>query len=103
MQLTSTAFNGAQIIAAKYARPAENISFPLSWVDAPALTHSFAFSLVDLHPVARKFVHWLVVDLAAETTSLEEAASGSTMPPGSTELKPYVGPNPPAGTHDYQR
>ncbi|MEV6926533.1 YbhB/YbcL family Raf kinase inhibitor-like protein [Dactylosporangium sp. NPDC051485] len=102
MKLTSPAFEDQETMPAKYAKPAENINFPLSWENPPAGTKSFALSVVDLHPVARKFVHWMVVDIPADATSLDEAASGSSMPAGTKELKPYVGPNPPGGTHDYE-
>jgi len=102
MKLTSPAFEDQETMPAKYAKPAENINFPLSWENPPAGTKSFALSIVDKHPVARNFVHWMVVDIPAETTSVDEAASGSAMPAGVKELKPYVGPNPPAGTHDYE-
>jgi Raf kinase inhibitor-like YbhB/YbcL family protein len=102
MKLTSPAFEDQETMPAKYAKPAENINFPLSWENPPAGTKSFALSIVDQHPVARKFVHWLVVDLPADTASIDEAASGTAMPAGTKELKPYVGPNPPGGTHDYE-
>jgi Raf kinase inhibitor-like YbhB/YbcL family protein len=59
-------------------------------------------SVVDRHPVARDYVHWLVVDIDASVTSLEEGASGAAMPAGSREVRPYAGPFPPSGTHAYE-
>jgi len=66
-----------------------------------------ALSIVDPHPVARNWVHWLVVNLPATAQGLEEGASGKKMPPGAVELrnswgKPiYGGPQPPVGTGDH--
>ena len=102
MVLSSSAFEDAQEIPQKHGKKIENLSPQLSWKDAPRETKSFALSLVDRHPVARNYVHWLVVDMDAGVTSLKEAASGAAMPTGSREVKPYAGPFPPSGTHDYE-
>jgi phosphatidylethanolamine-binding protein (PEBP) family uncharacterized protein len=51
--------------------------------------------------VARGYVHWFIVDPAAMTTSLDENAAVSGLPSGR-QLKPYAGPFPPSGTHDYE-
>jgi len=80
----------------------ENVSPQLSWNDAPQGTKSFALAMLDQHHVARDYVHWLVVDMSADTTSLQEGASARAMPTGSREIKAYVGPFPPSGTHDYE-
>jgi Raf kinase inhibitor-like YbhB/YbcL family protein len=102
MVLSSSAFEDAQEIPQKHGKKIENLSPQLSWKDAPRETKSFALSLVDRHPVARNYVHWLVVDMDAGVTSLKEAASGAAMPPGSREAEPYAGPFPPSGTHEYE-
>ena len=102
MVLSSSAFEDAQEIPQKHGKKIENLSPQLSWKDAPSETKSFALSVVDRHPLAGNYVHWLVVDMDAGVTSLKEAASGAAMPPGSREVKPYAGPFPPSGTHDYE-
>lgn len=102
MVLNSSAFKDAQEIPQKHGKKIENVSPQLSWRDAPRGTKSFALSVVDRHPVAGNYVHWLVVDMDAGVTSLKEAASGAAMPAGSREVKPYAGPFPPSGTHDYE-
>ena len=58
--------------------------------------------MVDLHPIARGYVHWVVTGIAPGLTSLEEGAASTGMPAGSHELKPYAGPFPPSGTHEYE-
>jgi hypothetical protein len=85
----------------------ENVSIPLSWSGAPEGTKSFALSIVDPHPVANNWVHWLVVNIPQDVTSLEEGASGEGMPSGAKELKNsfgkpgYGGPQPPQGTGEH--
>ena len=110
MEITSTAFKDGEKIPIQYVMPGaggKNISVPLSWKNAPSGTKSFALSMVDPHPVAQNWVHWLVVNLPANVTSLEEGVSGKKMPPGSVELKNsfgdigYGGPQPPKGTGDH--
>ena len=100
-RLTSPAFEDGQEIAQKFGKRAQNISPPLQWDGVPDRTRSFALTLVDLHPVARGYVHWLVADLSPQLSSLPEGAAAERNP-GFTEIKPYAGPFPPSGTHDYE-
>lgn len=110
MKLTSTAFTDGGKIPVPYVMPGaggKNISLPLSWTGAPEGAKSFALSMVDPHPVARNWVHWLVVNIPSEVHSLAEGASGKKMPPGARELQSsfgslgYGGPQPPPGTGDH--
>jgi Raf kinase inhibitor-like YbhB/YbcL family protein len=103
MILKSSAFEDTQAIPLQYAKAGPNISPALSWENVLEGTKSFALAIVDRHPVARNFVHWLVIDIDADVTTLAEAASShAQMPAGSRELKAYTGPNPPSGSHDYE-
>ena len=110
MEISSTAFKDGGKIPIPYVMPGaggKNVSIPLTWRNVPPGTKSFALSVVDLHPVAQSWVHWLVINIPAQVTSLEEGASGKKMPPGSFELKNsfgdigYGGPQPPKGTGDH--
>ena len=110
MQITSSAFKDGEKIPLKYVMPGaggQNVSVPLSWANAPAGTKSFALSVVDPHPVANNWVHWLVIDIPAGTTSLVAGASGPGMPAGAQELQNsfgktgYGGPQPPPGSGDH--
>jgi Raf kinase inhibitor-like YbhB/YbcL family protein len=99
--LQSPGFENGQEMPQKYGKKAQNVSPPLEWEDAPEGTRSFALAFVDIHPIARDYVHWLVADISPEFSSLPEgAASGRNS--GITEVKPYIGPFPPSGTHDYE-
>ncbi len=110
MKLYSPAFSDGGKIPLKYVmRPAggENLSPPLKWEGAPEGTKSFAVSCYDPHPIARNWVHWIVVNIPPDVTSLPEGASGKGMPPGSLELvnsfgfRGYGGPQPPPGSGDH--
>lgn len=110
MDLTSPAFKDNGKIPTQYTMPGvggKNLSIPLKWKNPPEGTKSFALSIVDPHPVARNWTHWLVINIPAGTTSMEEGASKKNMPPGSAELKSsfgdvgYGGPQPPKGTGDH--
>jgi len=110
IEISSPAFKDGEKIPIRYVMPGaggNNISVPLLWKNVLAGTRSFALSMVDPHPVAQNWVHWLVINISANVTSLEEGASRKKMPPGSIELKNsfgdvgYGGPQPPKGTGDH--
>ena len=102
-RLTSPAFDDGQEMAQKFGKKAQNVSPPLAWEDAPDGTKGFAIALVDRHPVADDYVHWLLDGIDPHRRSLEEGAAGGPGGlAGARELKPYVGPFPPSGTHDYE-
>jgi Raf kinase inhibitor-like YbhB/YbcL family protein len=110
MQLTSAAFKDGGKIGIQYVMPGaggKNLSIPLDWQNAPAGTQSFALSIVDPHPVARNWVHWLVINIPSQTAVLTEGASKKNMPAGAVELRNsfgdvgYGGPQPPPGSGDH--
>jgi len=113
--LKSSGLKDGKRMPPKYANKGvsggENLSPPFEWKNIPEDTKSFALAMVDHHPVAKEFVHWLVINIPASVNSIEEGASGAgKVPPGSRELNTdygvpkYGGPRPPAGTgnHPYE-
>ena len=110
MEISSSAFKDGGRIPIQYVMPGaggKNTSIPLAWKNVPAGTKSFALSIVDPHQVAQNWVHWLVINIPSNETSLEEGASKKKMPSGSVELKNsfgdigYGGPQPPKGTGEH--
>ena len=110
MEVSSFAFKDGGKIPIQYVMPkagGKNISVSLSWKNIPSGTKSFALSMVDPHPVAQNWVHWFVINIPANVTSIEEGASRKKMPPGAVELTSsygdigYGGPQPPKGTGDH--
>ena len=113
LQLSSEDFLNNGIMPAKLAREkisgGKNISPSLRWINSPAGTKSFALLCLDRHPVARRWIHWMVIDLPAGTVSIPSGASRRQMPKNSRELLNsfgeigWGGPQPPEGTglHQY--
>lgn len=110
LEISSSAFKDREKIPVKYVMPGaggKNTSIPITWKDVPPGTQSLALSMVDPHPVAQNWVHWLIINIPPGANSLEEGASKKKMPPGSLELRNsfgdigYGGPQPPQGTGDH--
>ena len=110
LQLTSSAFTHGGAIPRAYTCEGEDISPPLTWSAAPPGTRSFALIVDDPDapdPKAPRmtWVHWVVCNLPAETTGLNEAATN--LPAGALaglndwKRAAYGGPCPPIGRHRY--
>ena len=93
------AFDDSKELAQRHGNKEDNVLPPLVWDGAPAGTRSRALAMVDTHPVARSYVHWLVVDIGPGVVSLDEGAS-SMMPGRVKQLAPYARPFSPSGTQD---
>lgn len=113
-RLQTSAHPPGGAIPARHAMKAvpggQNLSPEFQWSGAPAGTQSFVLAYIDRHPIARGWVHWLVINIPATTSRLPEGASGTRMPLGAVELKNsfgtvgYGGPQPPpgSGVHKYE-
>lgn len=110
MKLKSKAFSEGAGIPKKYSCEGVNVSPPLSWRDFPPETKSFALIVDDpdapdpKEPI-RTFVHWILYNIPARVTSLEEGIQN--LPKGTQAgindwKKPaFGGPCPPIGRHRY--
>jgi hypothetical protein len=106
-QINSPAFSYGERIPSKYTSDGAGTSPPLSWVNPPAGTQSFALILDDPDaPLAGGFTHWVLYNIPAATLSLPE-----NIPPGQSNMavgglqgvngtgQPgYIGPAPPSGS-----
>ena len=110
MVITSAAFSDKGTIPLVHVMPGaggKNISLPLQWSEVPPGTKSLALAIVDPHPVANNWVHWLVINIPPEVRELPAGASRQHMPPGAVELRNsfgeigYGGPQPPKGSGDH--
>ncbi len=85
-----------------------NVSPPLTWSTVPDAA-SYVITVIDHHPIAREWVHWVVVDVPTDVSALPEGASGA-LPAPARELvnsfgeRGYGGPQPPPGSgpHPYE-
>lgn len=112
LAMASSAFNNGGKIPSIYTCEGENISPPLAWDGIPEQTQSLVLIVDDPDapdPRAPKmtWVHWVVYNIPAETTSLAAGASFKSLPPGSEQglndwkQTGYGGPCPPIGRHRY--
>jgi Raf kinase inhibitor-like YbhB/YbcL family protein len=110
MKLTSTAFTDGAEIPRMYTQDGDDLSPPLDWSDVPAGARSLALIVDDPDapdPAApqRTWVHWVVVDLPANSSGLDAARGRPAT--GRVGLNDWQhdrweGPKPPIGRHRYQ-
>jgi Raf kinase inhibitor-like YbhB/YbcL family protein len=112
LKLTSAQFHNMSPIPKKYTCEGGDVSPPLAWADAPYNTKSFALIVddpdaPDPRAPKRTWVHWLVYNLPADTSSLGEGLTAGALPLGAAEgvndfrQEDYGGPCPPIGRHRY--
>ncbi|MCL7940925.1 YbhB/YbcL family Raf kinase inhibitor-like protein [Halomonas sp. ATCH28] len=108
MQLESSAFAAGGAIPTKHTGEGDDVSPALTWQGAPEGTKGFAVICHDPDaPLVQNgsygFVHWVLYNLPASTTSLKEGSSEGT--PGLNDFGKtgYGGPMPPDGhgVHHY--
>jgi Raf kinase inhibitor-like YbhB/YbcL family protein len=107
--VTSPAFEAGRAIPAKYSCQGEDISPPLKWEGAPADTKSFALICDDPDAPGGTWVHWVIYNLPAATSSLPEnmpksefLQNDAIQGANSFNKTGYGGPCPPAGkAHRY--
>ena len=109
LQITSTAFQDGETIPTRYSCDGQDISPALSWSGVPEGTQSFTLILDDPDAPGGTFTHWVIFNIPADTTALEEViptsrqlASGALQGRNSFGDISYGGPCPPYGpAHHY--
>jgi len=109
MAITSTEFAQNGSIPARYTGEGEDFSPPLAWQNAPEGTKSFAVVCHDpdaplIAPNGTYgFTHWVLYNVPASVSSLEEATGQFTAGKNDFGKSGYGGPMPPNGhgTHRY--
>lgn len=104
LKLTSGAFAHGQLIPAKHTCTGQNISPALAWTTPPQGTQSFALIVDDPDAPMGTWVHWVLFNIPATTSSLQENLQvQGTIQVGKNSYNSmtYKGPCPPSGTHRY--
>lgn len=109
MKLTSSAFASGQPIPVKYTGQGKDVSPPLEWSGAPAGTKSFAIISDDPDAPVGTWVHWVIYNIPANVTKLDENVPAKESLPDGTKQGVndfgrigYGGPMPPPGkAHRY--
>lgn len=110
--IESSAFQQEGAIPRRFTCDAEDASPPLRWSGAPEKTRSFALIVDDPDapdPAAPKrvYVHWVLYDMPASVTSIDENGEQRVVKAGARQGKNdwgrtgYGGPCPPIGRHRY--
>jgi Raf kinase inhibitor-like YbhB/YbcL family protein len=112
--LSSSAFKDGDPIPEEYTAYGKGRSIPLSWSELPRGTRSVAIVMDDPDAkTPRPYVHWLIYNVPANTTSLEpglptkprlDQPKGALQGSTSKHSIGYAGPRPPQGDppHHYQ-
>ena len=100
--VSSEAFAPGGDIPASFTCDGENVSPPLAWSGASA--QAWALVVDDPDAPGGTYVHWVVVDIPASTTSVATHAvpAGGVQVENSAEKASYAGPCPPSGEHRYR-
>jgi Raf kinase inhibitor-like YbhB/YbcL family protein len=108
LMVTSQAFKSGEPIPSKYACDGEDVSPPISWSGASEQTRSYAVIVDDLDAPMGTFTHWVIFNIPAGQSSLEEGVPNlGTLSNGAIQGRNgfgkigYGGPCPPSGTHRY--
>ena len=106
--LSSKSFDNNGQVSAKYVSTdmpgGRNVSPDMQWKNPPKGTKSFALTCIDMSPIAKLWVHWMVFNIPADINHISDGASGNDLPMGCYEalnnfgFEGYGGPQPPANT-----
>jgi Raf kinase inhibitor-like YbhB/YbcL family protein len=99
LTVTSTTFAEGEPIPARHTCDGEDLSPPIAWSGAPDGTVAYALIVDD--PDARGWIHWVVADIPAELTSLDEGQAGGVEGSNDFGRSGWGGPCPPSGSHRY--
>lgn len=107
-KISSDAFAYGENIPRKYTGEGEDISPPLNWSGIPEGTESFVLICDDPDAPGGTWLHWLVFNMPAKYSGLDEGASSAGLPEDTLEgsndfgKTAYGGPMPPPGpAHRY--
>jgi Raf kinase inhibitor-like YbhB/YbcL family protein len=101
--LKSSAFENKGLIPLKYTCDGENISPPLIFNAVPYGTRSLVLIMEDIDSSPKNFTHWLMFNIDAYSTGIEENFVSDSVAIGKNDLgnTNYSGPCPLTGTHRY--
>jgi Raf kinase inhibitor-like YbhB/YbcL family protein len=100
IQIRSTAFSEGDTIPRIYTCDDQNVSPPLGWTGVPTGTVSLALIMDDPDAPSGTWVHWVLYNLPAETSNLEQGKTGlGTDGKNDFSKLGYGGPCPPRGSN----
>ena len=104
LTLTSTAFSNGSSVPRQYTGDGRNVSPPLAWSNPPEGTTAFVLICDDADAPVGIWVHWVIYDIPAGVSGLEEDVPKNPVVLGSAKQgrndyrkTGYDGPGPPPG------
>ncbi|MDO8664620.1 MAG: YbhB/YbcL family Raf kinase inhibitor-like protein [Candidatus Liptonbacteria bacterium] len=101
MNISSVEFKNNEPIPAKFTCQGNGINPELKISGVPAKAKSLALIVDDPDAPMGTFTHWLVWNIGAKTTVVNENSIPGIEGANSAGKKGYTGPCPPNGTHRY--
>jgi len=103
MQLTSSDFKENMLIPARYTCQGQGINPELQINNVPSEAISLVLTMHDPDAPSGNFVHWLMWNIPATTTKIDEANVPKGVTEGITSASSagYFGPCPGSGEHRY--
>ncbi len=102
MDITSPSFQNNGIIPKKHACEGDNLSPALNFTDVPKAATTLVLIVDDPDGPSGTFDHWIVWNIPADITGIEEGQKGLTTGLNSFLVSRYKGPCPPVGSsHRY--
>ena len=101
MKITSPEFKPNELIPSKFTCAGKDINPALVIEDIPKEAKSLALIMDDPDAPMGTWVHWVVFDIPATTSRIEENSAPGKLGFGTGGEKYYSGPCPPSGTHHY--
>lgn len=101
LSVKSSAFENNKLIPAKYTCDGDNVSPPLTIEGIPEGTKTLALIVDDPDAPMGTWDHWIVWNIPATTSKIEENTAPGTEGINDFRRCSYGGPCPPSGTHRY--
>lgn len=99
--IKSSAFESGKQIPNKYTCDGQDVNPPLSVEGTPKETKTLALILDDSDAPSGTFDHWIVWNIPALTSRINEDSVPGKEGLNSARQQGYMGPCPPSGTHRY--
>jgi len=102
--LVSTVFRDGTQVPPQYTCKGENVNPPLSIINPPNGTQSYALIMHDPDAPGGDYLHWLVWDISSKTDTI----AANSVPVGAIQgfndsgSMGYTGPCPPPGTGEHR-
>jgi Raf kinase inhibitor-like YbhB/YbcL family protein len=102
--VTSTAFDEGGEIPSRFTCDGEEESPPLAWESTSGDPAAWAVVVDDPDAPGGTFVHWVLLDIPAGTTSLavSDVPAAAVQADNTAGDAGYAGPCPPSGRHRYR-